>query len=91
MNAWEQREESAVTFKEGESRSDLIALGMALVDLYLTEAPPEKIVAIEEEIIAPVHNSRGEYLETPIVAVADLITATDDGLVVKEFKTAARA
>lgn len=90
-DTWEQRDESVVTFKDGESRSDLMDQGMALVDLYLTQPPPEKIVAVEEEIIAPVHNSRGKYLETPIVAVADLITATDEGLMVREFKTAARA
>lgn len=91
VDAWNERDAATVTFKEGESRSDLMEQGESLVDLYLTQPPPEKIVAIEQEIIAPVHNSRGEYLESPIVAVADLITATDDGLVVREFKTAARA
>ena len=91
MESWERRDGTAISFKEGETRSGLIEQGMALVDLYLDEPPPERIVSIEQEIISPVHNSRGEYLETPLVAVADLIVDTDDGLLVREFKTSARA
>jgi CRISPR/Cas system-associated exonuclease Cas4 (RecB family) len=64
---------------------------MALVDLYLAEPPPERIVAVEREIISPVHDSSGEYLETPLVAVADLIVESETGLLVREFKTSARA
>jgi putative RecB family exonuclease len=79
------------TFKDGENRADLMTQGMALVELYLKEPPPERIVAVEQEIICPVHDSQGEYLETPLVAVADLIVDTDDGLLVREFKTSARA
>lgn len=89
--AWDRRDGTEIAFKDGETREDLIAQGIALVELYLKEPPPDRIVAIEHEMIAPIHNSRGEYLEVPLVAVADLITATDDGLVVREFKTAARA
>ena len=89
--AWDRRAGTEIAFKDGETREDLIAQGMALLELYLQEPPPERIVAIEHEMIAPIQNSRGEYLEVPLVAVADLITATDDGLVVREFKTAARA
>jgi len=91
IHEWDRRDGTEVTFKDSETRQDLMDQGLALVELYLKEPPPERIVAIEEEIIAPVHNSRGEYLETPIVAIADLIVATDDGLVVRELKTAARA
>jgi CRISPR/Cas system-associated exonuclease Cas4 (RecB family) len=42
-------------------------------------------------MMAPVMTSRGEYLDTPLLAIADLIVATDDGLLVREIKTAARA
>lgn len=88
---WDRRDGTEITYKDGETRQDLMDQGLALVDLYLKEPPPERIVAVEEDIIAPVHNSSGEYLETPLVAIADLIVATDDGLVVREFKTSARA
>lgn len=88
---WARRDDAEIAFKDGETREGLMAQGLALLDLYLNEPPPDRIVAVEQEIIAPVHNSRGEYLEAPLLAVADLIVATDEGLEVREFKTAARA
>jgi putative RecB family exonuclease len=88
---WDRRDGMEIAYKDGETRQSLMDQGLALVELYLKEPPPERIVAVEEEIIAPVHNSRGEYLETPMVAIADLIVANDDGLVVRELKTSARA
>nr|WP_044182439.1 PD-(D/E)XK nuclease family protein [Pirellula staleyi] len=90
--AWIRREnESEVTYKAGENTSDLMDQGIALVELYLQEKPPEGIVAIEEEILCPVHNSKGEYLEKPLLAVADLITRKQDELTIQEFKTSGRA
>jgi hypothetical protein len=77
VDAWNQRNGIGITFKDGETRADLMTQGMALVELYLKEPPPERIVAVEQEIICPVHDSQGEYLETPLVAVADLIVETD--------------
>ncbi len=92
VRGWEHREaEGTVIFKSGDSKDDSIALGAALVDVYLQEPPPEKIVQVEQAIIAPMHNSQGEFLETPLVAVADLITTVSDGLKVHEFKTSGRA
>jgi CRISPR/Cas system-associated exonuclease Cas4 (RecB family) len=92
VKGWEHREaEGTVIFKSGESKDDSIAQGVALVDAYLQEPPPENIMQVEQEIIAPMHNSQGEYLETPLVAVADLITTVSDGLKVHEFKTSGRA
>lgn len=91
VDAWNQRNGIGIAFKDGETRGDLMTQGMALVELYLQEPPPDRIVAVEQEIICPVHDSQGEYLETPLVAVADLIVDTDDGLLVREFKTSARA
>lgn len=89
---WRQRDNQAkVIFKDGDSREDSIALGIALIEMYLLEPPPENILRVEEEIIAPMHNSQGEYLETPLVAIADLITCVEDGLKVHEFKTSGRA
>jgi CRISPR/Cas system-associated exonuclease Cas4 (RecB family) len=91
VESWERRDGTTIAFKEGETRADLMAQGMALVELYLAEPPPERIVAVEQEIISPVHDSTGEYLETPLVAIADLIVDCGSGLLVREFKTSARA
>jgi CRISPR/Cas system-associated exonuclease Cas4 (RecB family) len=91
VESWERRDGTSIAFKEGETRADLMAQGMALVELYLAEPPPERIVAVEQEIISPVHDSTGEYLETPLVAIADLIVDCGSGLLVREFKTSARA
>jgi CRISPR/Cas system-associated exonuclease Cas4 (RecB family) len=90
--AWSKREkETRITFRDGESQSDLKDQAIALVELYLKEPPPEGIVAIEREIMAPLHNSQGEYLETPLLAVADLITEGNEELTIREFKTSGRA
>jgi putative RecB family exonuclease len=91
VSAWERDDGIEVAYKDGETREDLMAQGMALLELYFQEPPPERIIAIEQEIISPVHNSRGEYLEAPLLAVADLIVDTENGLLVREFKTAARS
>ncbi len=89
---WNKREnETRISYRDGENQADLLAQGISLVELYLKEPPPENIVAIEQEIIAPLHNSQGEYLETPLVAVADLITEGNEELTVREFKTSGRA
>jgi len=72
----------------GESRD----LGLALVDVYLNEPPPEAIIAVERPMMAPIANSRGEYLEKPLLVVADLVTLQEDGtLQVNEIKTSGRA
>ena len=90
-DTWTRREtETRISYREGETQADLMALGIALIELYLKEPPPQNIVAIEQEIIAPIHNSRGDILETPLVAVADLITASGEDLKVCEFKTSGR-
>jgi CRISPR/Cas system-associated exonuclease Cas4 (RecB family) len=90
--SWVRREnETQVSYRNSENRSDLMAQGISLVELYLQEPPPANIVAIEETILAPLHNTRGEYLETPLMAVADLITEDAETLTIGEFKTSSRA
>jgi CRISPR/Cas system-associated exonuclease Cas4 (RecB family) len=92
VEAWERREkEGRVTYRDGESRDDSIAQGIALIEVYLQEPPPQHIIGIEQELIAPIHNSQGDYLETPLVAVADLITEDNEELTVCEYKTSGRA
>jgi putative RecB family exonuclease len=67
-------------------------LGMALVEVYLEQSPSGTIIAVESPMMAPIANSRGEYLEKPILIVADLITRQQDGtLKITEIKTSGRA
>ncbi|HWL08249.1 MAG TPA: PD-(D/E)XK nuclease family protein [Planctomicrobium sp.] len=90
-NHWDDREQrSPIEFKANETRDRLIEQGLALLDLYLREPPPENIVAVEQRLLIPLHTSEGEYLETPLVAIADLVVRESTGLKVNEFKTSGR-
>lgn len=92
QECWGEKEANeTVLFRDGDSRDDSIGQGINLLEAYLREPPPEKIVAIEHRFLAPLCNSQGEYLEIPLIAITDLIKATDDGLTVEEFKTSGRA
>ena len=53
--------------------------------------PPKDILWIEQEFIVPVHNSAGEYLETPLLTVLDLVSMDDGRMKISEFKTSGRA
>ena len=89
---WGEKEsKETVQFRDGDNRDDSIGQGVNLLEIYLREPPPERIVAIEQRFLVPLCNSQGEYLETPLVAITDLIRATDQGLTVEEFKTSGRA
>lgn len=92
QDCWNEKEANeSILFRDGDSREDSIEQGVHLLELYLTQPPPERIIAVEYRFLAPLRNSQGEYLETPLVAITDLITATDDTLTVVEFKTSGRA
>jgi putative RecB family exonuclease len=89
---WNERESGKrVIFRHGETRDDCVAQGVSLIELYLREPPPERIVAVEHEMIVPIQDSQGEYLERPLVAISDLITEHNAGLTVTELKTGSRA
>src|SRR5581483_10757376 len=91
-DTWKKREnDTPINYRAGETQEDLLAQGIALIETYLKEPPPQNIIAIEHEIIAPMHNSQGEYLETPLVAVADLLTESNEELTLCEYKTSGRA
>lgn len=90
-DSWNKREsETRVSYRNGGNQADLLAQAVALIETYLQEPPPQNIIGIEQEIIAPIHNSQGEYLETPLVAVADLITEDNEELTIREYKTSGR-
>lgn len=90
--SWLERERHReVAYKKRESRDELISKAQHIVDIYLEEPPPENIVAIEESVTVPIQNSKGEYLETPLVAVTDLVVRSGDSLKITEIKTSGRA
>jgi len=93
LAAWDEQVSRGQVVASGDkSLADSRSLGIALVDVYLTEPPPENILAVEQTMMSPIANSRGEYLERPIMVVVDLITRQGDGgLQVGELKTAGRA
>jgi CRISPR/Cas system-associated exonuclease Cas4 (RecB family) len=92
VSSWTRREtEVKVAYRDEGTRDNAIAQGISLIELYLQEPPPQEIIGIEQEIVSPLHNSQGEYLETPLVSVADLITEKDEVLTVHEYKTSGRA
>lgn len=91
-DCWSRKEaQELVLYREGDNRDDSQQQGLHLLDLYLQEPPPDGIVAVEQRSLVPLYNSVGEYLETPLVAIADLITAAGQTLTVREFKTSGRA
>jgi putative RecB family exonuclease len=91
LSAWGQGEsQQPIQFKEGETRDDAIAQGVALLETYLQEPPPENILAVEQAMVVPLHTSSGEFLDKPLVAVVDLLHRGESSLVVSEFKTSGR-
>jgi putative RecB family exonuclease len=91
LNAWQVSENRQfIQFKDKETKDELLAQGVALLDLYMQEPPPQNIVAIEEAMLVPLFTSSGECLEKPLMAVLDLLSRDTYGLVVSEFKTSGR-
>jgi putative RecB family exonuclease len=89
---WTMREaERPIQYKTGENKVVQLATGIGLLETYLKEPPPEGIVSVEQRLLVPLVNSTGEYLETPLAAVVDLLTRDDNQLNVREFKTSGRA
>ena len=88
--AMQCEEQTKIDFKEGETKQTLLEQGVNLLETYFKEPPPENIVAVEEPLLVPLVTSRGEVLEKPLVAIIDLLTRTQDGLLIDEFKTSGR-
>ena len=90
-DSWRRMEqERPIQFRGGESVTGLVDQGVALLETYCREPPPQKIVAVEERMVVPLISSDGRVLEKPLVAVVDLLTRENGNLVVGEFKTSAR-
>jgi CRISPR/Cas system-associated exonuclease Cas4 (RecB family) len=91
LSAWQVSEDrQPIQFKEKETKDELLAQGVALLELYMQEPPPQNIVAIEEPMLVPLFTSSGECLEKPLMAVLDLLSRDTYGLVVTEYKTSGR-
>ena len=92
-DAWDRQSgEVGVIPVGGKSPDDSRALGASLIETYLKEPAPEGILAVEQPMLAPIANSRGEYLERPLLVVPDVITRDGEGtLKVHEIKTAGRS
>lgn len=91
LTAWKRsQQEFPIHFDRGESGDDLVEQGTALLEAYLAGPPPENIVSVEQTLLVPLYNSQGQFLERPLVAVLDLLSEGDQGLVVTEFKTSSK-
>ena len=93
LDAWDGRVEDGQVVNLGnKSLGDCRDLGMTLVEVYLEQPPSGTVIAVESPMMTPIADSRGDYLEKPILIVADLITRQDDGtLKITEIKTSGRA
>ena len=92
LEYWTTREsERPIQYKAGENRVVQLAVGIGLLETYFREPPPEGIIGVEQRLLVPLVNSSGDFLETPLAAVVDLLTRDDGRLKVREFKTSSRA
>lgn len=91
LEEWNRRTSNDdVDFGSKES-SALIEQGKSLIDLWCQEELPGEIVAVEQPFLVPIPCGSGEYLERPLVAIADLIVKVDGRLRLIEFKTSQRS
>jgi putative RecB family exonuclease len=91
LQAWQERKDQQLIDFQYRSEDDTLDQGVALVEAYLKEPPPEQIVAVEKELISPLVNSQGEVLDGQLIAVLDLLTRTGEGLKVTDLKTSSRS
>jgi len=92
LDSWQIQSDNAkidYTFKQNQN--DLQQLGLSLLKKYTDEEPPVSIRSVEKPLHVPLQASTGYILEKPLLAIADLITESSDGLLVNEFKTSSRA
>lgn len=92
LDSWQtQLDNSRVEYSSKQTKDDLQELGLAMLRLYAAEEPPSQIRSVEKPLYVPLQTSTGYILENPLLTIADLITDSDDGIVVNKFKTSSRA
>ncbi|MFN0019493.1 MAG: RecB family exonuclease [Pirellulaceae bacterium] len=90
LDAFSADDTRPLELKENETRQSLTDQGIALLEAYWKEPRPEKIIAVEEPLLVPLVTSSGEVLEKPLVTVVDLLSRSDEELLIDEFKTSSR-
>jgi len=91
LQAWGDLENrQPIQFRDDEDGTKLVEQATALLELYIREPLPECVVAVEEPLLVPLFDSRGQALEKPLLAIPDLITRDAGELTVREFKTSGR-
>jgi putative RecB family exonuclease len=92
LEAWKSRiSKEKVALDAGNTETKILDQGIALLEAYLQEPPPQNIVAVEREMTAAVHNSDGEVLKQPMTAIIDLLTLPESGLKITDLKTSSRS
>ena len=89
-DTWGDYEQTKICYKANESKEVLIEKGLSTLQLYLSSPVRSKIVGVEQSVVVPLMNSQGEYIESPMMAIIDLVTSTDGRMTIHEFKTSAR-
>ena len=87
-------EEEFVAFSSINEERQLQAKAVELVTAYLTQISGDESlpIAVEKRFEAPlIDPATGEDLGIPLVGIIDLVLATENGAVIRDFKTAARS
>ncbi|MBL8822287.1 MAG: PD-(D/E)XK nuclease family protein [Planctomycetia bacterium] len=91
LDSWQtQADNNLIEYTPKHTREELQELGLTLLRQYAAEEPPTNVRSVEKPLYVPLQTSTGYILEKPLLTIADLITDSDDGLVVNEFKTSSR-
>jgi putative RecB family exonuclease len=91
LQAWKQRRNEQIIDFHFSTEQNTLDQGIALLEAYLQQPRPEHIVAVEEEMVFSLVNSRGEILDSQFIAVLDLVTRNGKGLKVTDIKTSSRS
>jgi CRISPR/Cas system-associated exonuclease Cas4 (RecB family) len=92
LEAWKTRNTTETVQIDGkQNESAILEQGVAMLDAYFKEPPPEKILIVEQEFLAPLHTSGGEILEKPMTSIIDLVTENEQGLKITDLKTSSRS
>ena len=95
INGWSQAAaDEDVRFETSATEAELLVKAGALVRAYLAKVAAEtaRPMAVETAVNVPLVDPRtGEDLGIPLLGVIDLILAEEQGPVIVDFKTAARA
>src|SRR5262249_20324942 len=58
LQAWNQRQRQETIVFQHQTESDAVSQGVALLEVYLRQPPPQNILAVEQRLTTPVANSQ---------------------------------